>query len=124
MQAVIDTSYLINSIRNIKSEKFQWIRVGRLYAPYLLKYEYNNVICGQKQSKEAEYAERELIRLLEIKYMDIFNEKLVSFLFDKYNLTFYDASYLSLAIELGLPLATHDNKLIKVAPQEGVSLIQ
>lgn len=39
------------------------------------------------------------------------------------NLASYDAAYLELAIRLGIPLATSDNKLISVANQCHVALI-
>jgi predicted nucleic acid-binding protein len=123
MQAVIDASYLIEAIRNIRLEQFLWVREGQLYAPVLLRYEYNNVVCRQKPNKEVEYAERELIHRLSIRYMDISDERLISFLFDKHKLSFYDASYLALAIDLGLPLATLDNQLIKAATKEDISLV-
>lgn len=39
-------------------------------------------------------------------------------------LTVYDASYLSLAIHEGLPMATLDGQLIRAAQRVGVSLFQ
>jgi predicted nucleic acid-binding protein len=42
----------------------------------------------------------------------------------QYDLTVYDASYLSLAIEEELPLATFDRKLQEAARQAGVSLVE
>jgi predicted nucleic acid-binding protein len=41
----------------------------------------------------------------------------------RYGLTAYDAAYLELAKRKGLPLATFDKDLIRVAPQEGVALV-
>ncbi len=41
----------------------------------------------------------------------------------KHNLTFYDASYLQLAIDLKIPLATYDQQLIDAAKAEKVKLI-
>ena len=38
----------------------------------------------------------------------------------KHNLTFYDATYLELALRLDLPLATLDNALTRSAESEGV----
>ncbi len=40
-----------------------------------------------------------------------------------YNLTAYDATYLELALRLGLPLATNDAALISAAQQAGVKLV-
>ena len=42
----------------------------------------------------------------------------------QYDLTAYDASYLSLAIAEELPLATFDRKLQEAARQAGVSLVE
>lgn len=39
------------------------------------------------------------------------------------SLTTYDASYLELAIRLGLPLATKDNQLSRIAARLGVAVI-
>ena len=41
----------------------------------------------------------------------------------KHNLTFYDASYLQLAVDLKIPLATYDQQLIDAAKAEKVKLI-
>jgi predicted nucleic acid-binding protein len=40
-----------------------------------------------------------------------------------HNLSAYDASYLELAVRLGLPLATQDNRLIAVATQLGIPIL-
>lgn len=42
----------------------------------------------------------------------------------KHQLTFYDAAYLQLAIELKLPLATYDQQLIEAAKAEGIPLVE
>lgn len=42
----------------------------------------------------------------------------------QHNLTAYDASYLALALRLGLPLATRDRALIAAAQATGVSLVE
>ena len=42
---------------------------------------------------------------------------------DAYNLTIYDATYLELALRLGLPLATLDERLRDAAEREGVLLM-
>jgi len=39
-----------------------------------------------------------------------------------HGLTFYDASYLSLAIKTKADIATHDKKLIAAAKSEGIAL--
>ena len=42
---------------------------------------------------------------------------------DRHDLTFYDASYLELAIRRGLPLETFDNALRHAAAAEGVAVV-
>lgn len=42
----------------------------------------------------------------------------------KHNLTFYNAAYLELAMDLKLPLVTYDQQLIEAAKVEGISLIE
>ncbi|HTW94284.1 MAG TPA: type II toxin-antitoxin system VapC family toxin [Tepidisphaeraceae bacterium] len=51
----------------------------------------------------------------------VFNE--VMLLADKYHLTAYDASYLELAMRLGVPLATLDRDLRKAAVAAGIQLL-
>ena len=47
--------------------------------------------------------------------------KRVSALAEQHGQTAYDATYLELAMRLGLPLATLDRNFYKVAAQEGVA---
>lgn len=42
----------------------------------------------------------------------------------RHNLTLYDAAYLELALRLGHPLATWDQKLAKAAEAEGVQVVK
>jgi predicted nucleic acid-binding protein len=42
---------------------------------------------------------------------------------DRHHLTFYDATYLELALRLSLPLATLDDDQRQAAQQEGVPLL-
>lgn len=46
------------------------------------------------------------------------------FLAAKHRLTLYDAAYLELALRLGHPLATLDQKLAKAAEEEGVVIVK
>jgi predicted nucleic acid-binding protein len=46
------------------------------------------------------------------------------FLAVKHRLTLYDAAYLELALRLGHPLATLDQKLAKAAEEEGVEVVR
>jgi predicted nucleic acid-binding protein len=41
----------------------------------------------------------------------------------QYNLSSYDASYLELAMRLGIPLATQDNRLVEAGRSAGVSIV-
>jgi predicted nucleic acid-binding protein len=64
------------------------------------------------------------IRALPIRISEIpVDEKLLELAL-KHNLAVYDASYLSLALTRGLPIATGDEKLQTSAQNEGVRIIQ
>ena len=44
-------------------------------------------------------------------------------LVDEYGLTSYDATYVELALRLGLPLATLDRQMIDVAKNLGIEIL-
>ncbi len=51
-------------------------------------------------------------------YDDVFS------LAQEYGLTFYDAAYLNVAIQEGLPLASLDRQLVRAAEAVGIQLFQ
>jgi predicted nucleic acid-binding protein len=85
-----------------------------LVAPALLEYELGNV-CWKKCRRHPEQAEaiRKSLRLfaaLEVQLHDV-NATEVLELAHRVDVSFYDASYLWLARQLGLPLVTLDKRL-------------
>ena len=124
---VIDNSYLFEAIENADDERYFDVLEGKieLYAPQLISYELGNVtlIKAKKNTvKEThKYFICSLLQTITIKDCDFIK------IFDiaqKHQLTFYDASYLQLAIELKLPLATYDQQLIEAAKAEGIPLVE
>ena len=117
MIAVIDTSYLIEFLDNPSQESFQWILDAKLIAPVLLKYEYNNVLINKLKNNTAAIEQfRDVIADLEIKYIEaIDHEKDIFMLAVDHKLSFYDATYLFLAVKNNAPIATFDGEIIKAA---------
>ena len=131
IKAVVDCSYLMEAFESPKSEKFNWLFDSHnrdsfcFVLPSLLHYEVGNVLLNKckKGVFEAVSAKESL------SFLKFAHEKPVDFIkiFDlaqKHKLTFYDAAYLELAIELKLPLATYDQQLIEAAKAEGVPLVE
>lgn len=114
MNAVIDASYLIEFLDNPLDEKFQWILDSNLIAPNLLKYEYNNVLLNKCKNIVLVDQFREVIYSLPLEYVDITGceEKIYS-LAAEHKLSFYDASYLFIAVDRGLPIATYDFQILQ-----------
>jgi Predicted nucleic acid-binding protein, contains PIN domain len=130
IKAVVDCSYLIEAFESPKSERFNWIfesesRNELCFAlPELLYYEIGNVMLSKcKKHIFDTMAARESLSFLsfahkkEVDFIKVFD------LAQKHNLTFYDASYLQLAIDLKVPLATYDQQLIEAAKAEKVKLV-
>ena len=123
---VIDNSYLIEAIENADEERYFDVLEGKieLYAPQLIHYELGNVtLIKAKKNAIKENRKYFLSNLLQT--VNIQDSDFVS-IFDlaqKHSLTFYDAAYLQLAIDLKLPLATYDQQLIDAAKAEKVKLI-
>ncbi|MGX8717162.1 MAG: type II toxin-antitoxin system VapC family toxin [bacterium] len=124
---VIDNSYLIEAIENADDERYFDVLEGKieLYAPQLIHYELGNVtlIKAKKNTiKETrKYFLRNLLETIKIQDCDFVS---IFDLAQKHGLTFYDASYLQLAIELKIPLATYDQQLIDAAKAEKVKLVE
>lgn len=63
------------------------------------------------------------LALLKVELDPVPNDRRIFDLAERHNLTFYDASYLELALRKQVPLASLDMKLITAARAEGISLI-
>jgi predicted nucleic acid-binding protein len=120
VQIVLDTSYLIEFLEHPEMEKFQWIWENELVAPCLLRYEYNNILlCKLKNDRNVISQFRDVIHNLSIQYIDIVGEeKGIMTLAIDHRLSFYDASYLHIATERGIPMATYDKALIQASKEK------
>lgn len=126
-KAVIDASYILHFLlpderKNEEIEIFQQFQNKRLtlIASELLPFEVTNGIKSAiKQKRITRFEARQKIEeflslkisLIEIDYYLTLETALEE------DISVYDASYLSLANEIGVPLLTLDNKLKKLAEE-------
>ncbi|MDR2603558.1 MAG: type II toxin-antitoxin system VapC family toxin [Puniceicoccales bacterium] len=123
-EAVIDASYLIEFIAFPTSERFLWLRKGHLFAPDVICYEYNNFFCNNIDRLVNVECKCNLIYSLEVQYVSILGlEEEIRRLAISNKLTFYDASYLHIAMEREIPIATYDKALIQVAKKKNMEVI-
>jgi predicted nucleic acid-binding protein len=123
-EAVIDASYLIEFIAFPTSERFLWLRKGGLFAPDVIRYEYNNFFCSNIDRLISVEHKCNLIYSLGIQYVTVAGlEEEIRRLAISNKLTFYDASYLHIAMEKGIPIATYDKALIRAAKKKNIELI-
>ena len=127
---VVDNSYLIECIDNPNEFPLFFDFDIKKYTPHLLLYELSNVLLGKikKNVIDAHRAYDDIIdRVVKMLHFVDYpkNENAIDIFRNaqKYNLTFYDAAYLQLAIDKTLPLATYDKQLIYAAEQEGLQLL-
>jgi predicted nucleic acid-binding protein len=113
-------------LENSEMEKFQWIWEKELVAPCLLRYEYNNILlCKLKDNCNIISKFRDVIHNLSIQYIDIIGEEEdIMSLAMEHQLSFYDASYLHIAIKKGIPIATYDKALIHAAKKKNTKVIE
>lgn len=88
----------------------------KFYAPTLLKYEFGNTL--RSNIKRGRTSQQEATQFLDIFLQYTINYKKPNFkstlnLSITHNLSFYDASYLALSVELNAPLLTLDKNLQK-----------
>lgn len=135
MSFVLDASIALSWCFTDEASAHTWSLLERLeqetaYVPSLWALEMSNILILAERRKRVSYAHvilsLELISSLSIQVDEetsyrAFHE--TSQLAHKEKLTSYDASYLELALRLGMPLATKDKTLAKVAKKLGVSLI-
>lgn len=105
------------------------IQSGAL-APMLVRYEVTNVLIDavRRHRIEAAYCAGALgdFEIMPIRYdMPLQRAATVRIaeLAASHGLTGYDAAYLALALDLGLPLASMDRQLVQVATLMGVSIL-
>ena len=127
---VVDNSFLIECIDAPARFPLFFSLDTIKYAPNLMLYELSNVLLSRIK-KDVFTPERGyddiIARVLDMIHFENYpdrNSVLSAFyLSKKHNLTFYDASYLQLAIDLQIPLATYDQQLTDAAKAEKVKLI-
>lgn len=123
MQAVIDASYLIEAIE--RSDDAFFDRALEMSAPSLLPYEVGNVLLWKEKKGTLTETLKASVQILlgsiaieACQWSDVYG------LAQKHNLTFYDASYLRLAMDKQAMLATYDKALVTAASVERVPLLQ
>lgn len=135
MSFVLDASIALSWCFADEASAHTWSLLERLqeetaYVPSLWALEMSNILILAERRKRISYAHvvqsLELISNLSIQVDEetsyrAFHETIQ--LAYKEKLTSYDASYLELALRLGIPLATKDKALAKIAKKLGVSLI-
>ncbi len=135
MSFVLDVSIALSWCFDDEASPYTWSLLERLeqetaHVPSLWALEMSNILILAERGKRISYAHvilsLELIGSLSIQVDEetsyrAFHE--TSQLAYKEKLTSYDASYLELALRLGIPLATKDKALAKIAKKLGVILI-
>jgi predicted nucleic acid-binding protein len=96
-------------------------------APVLFWYELRNMLLSNERRRRLnaeEFVEAlDALRALPIDLRSTRDDDICFTLARRHGLTFYDATYLALAIEEGAPMATLDKALAKAAAREGVELL-
>lgn len=101
------------------------------FVPAIWSLELTNVLIMAERKKRIQYADIiEFLSLLQNLNIKVDNQTHDKAFHDTLmlgyakGLTTYDASYLELAMRLGLPLATKDNQLAKVARGLGLTVLK
>jgi predicted nucleic acid-binding protein len=117
MRVVVDTSYFIEFLSAPSEIQFLWILDAELVTASLFSYEFYNVMLkGLKVDLINLSKFHEILDQLKMKYIDIRGqEKEIYRMAAEQNLSFYDASYLWVAADGKMPLATRDKQLLKAA---------
>jgi predicted nucleic acid-binding protein len=112
-------------LENSSLERFRWILDSELVAPSLLKYEYNNVFLSNRRLGDFVVVKcRRIVSLLLLEYVSIDDEEEEIFsIANDNNLTFYDASYLHIAVKRRIPIASYDAQIIRAAKNFSVEVI-
>ncbi|MFV3127859.1 type II toxin-antitoxin system VapC family toxin [Niveispirillum sp. KHB5.9] len=134
MSFVIDSSVLMSFLLPDEPDDRTLHLLDRLsydgaFAPVLLKYEIMNALLAAERRRRVEPSYR-LQALAQFQRMPIQFDlptepdlwRQVADLAAKHNLTGYDASYLALAMRLGVPVATYDREIIAAARSLSVPL--
>jgi predicted nucleic acid-binding protein len=100
------------------------------FVPTIWSLELGNALLSAERKKRIKYAEIiEFLSLLQNINIQVDGQTDAKAFHETFTLAYseglttYDASYLELAMRRGLPIATKDNLLVKVAKQLGVKII-
>lgn len=134
MSLVIDCSVLLTWFLPDEANEatrpiFNRLTASGAHAPVLLRYEITNVLVNAERRRRISAAFRAGVLVdfqqLPIRYeVPVHRDAMdrVADLAATHRLTGYDASYLALALDLGLPLATFDKEIIAAARSLSVPL--
>lgn len=129
MKIVVDTSVVIAVVAG-EPEKARLIELTKdaiIVAPPSIRWEIGNAFSAMlKRSRlnlEQAIEAIDISQSISLEIADI-NLKDAIRLAGKYNIYAYDAYILQCAIEYGLPLISLDSKLVDVARQEGIQVIE
>jgi predicted nucleic acid-binding protein len=132
MNFVLDTSIAVSWCFSDEATPKSILLLKRLeketaFVPNLWSLELGNVLVMAEKRKRITFAQSiEFISLLSNLKIEVDSETNTKALHEIFslahseNLTTYDAAYLELAMRLGLPLATKDKELHKIAIKLGV----
>jgi predicted nucleic acid-binding protein len=100
-----------------------------VFVPVLWSLEIINVALGAERNQRLDRANImrffEMLEALAVTSRELSQDKTSLFSFALlYELSAYDACYLALASQLGLPLATTDKKILNAANRAGVPIFQ
>lgn len=98
--------------------------ISEIYAPSFWRFELANVIWKKKEISEKK-GEELIERIWRFPINDETSVKVAKNAFlisKKYNITFYDSSYIAMAAHFNIPLWTLDKSQAKVAVNKGISL--
>lgn len=104
------------------------LRHSSCFVPGIWWFEIRNVLLIAERLKRSAPEEsasslRRISKLRIVEELDR-NDAEILRLARKHRLTFYDASYLELAFNMNLPLATLDSDLLRAAKAESVTLLE
>jgi predicted nucleic acid-binding protein len=127
---VLDASVTITWLFTNQSTPYSesvlsYLKQNQAVVPPLWHLEITNVVLGAERKQHLTHSQcltyLEFLGSLNIVTRDSDNSKSSLFTFAVHHkLSAYDATYLELAIKLGLPLATLNNKIRQAAEQAGV----
>jgi predicted nucleic acid-binding protein len=126
MRGVVDTSYFIEFLSAPSETQFLWIPDAELVTVSLFPYEFFNVLLKGLKTDQTDLSKfYEILEQLKMEYIDIRGrEKEIYRMASEQNLSFYDASYLWVAADGKMPLATRDKQLLKAADSLQIPVIE